>query len=131
MLLASIKRPILLDSLTKHYQLLDALDGFALLYQELFLTVTNDNSPILINLLEGNIVNLNNNNQENITLDIHGLPEVDFAKGQVTLYAVQSTSSTNITVKVNGNASTLQGSPPTLRDGSHIIIIDLFKNMIS
>ena len=88
-------------------------------------TVINDSSTILINLLEGNIVNLNNDNKDNITLDIHGLPEGDFAKGQVTLYAVQSTSSTSITVQVNGNLSTLQGAPQTLRDGSSIIIIDL------
>jgi len=88
-------------------------------------TVANDSAPILVNLLEGNIVNLENNNQTAITLDIHGLPEEDFAKGQVTLYVVQSTSSTSITVQVNSNLSTLQGAPETLRDGYNIIIIDL------
>lgn len=89
-------------------------------------TITNDGiTPIAINLLQGNIVNLDNNNEASITLDIHGLPEDSFTKAQITLYVVQSTSSTSIAVQVNSKVSTLQGAPQVLRDGLNIITIDL------
>jgi len=86
---------------------------------------TNDGGPIPINILENNIINLNNDNQNQIILDIHGVKNENFAKAQITLYVVQSTSSANLIVNVNGQPSMLQGEAKTFRDGSHIITIDL------
>lgn len=90
------------------------------------LNFTNDGStPTVINILEGNVIHFNNDNKDTLTLDIHGLTEESFSKGQVTLYAEGTTSSTSVVINVNKKPSTLRGVPALFGDRIQILTIDL------
>jgi len=96
---------------------------------------TNDGvSDIVVNLLEGNVININNNNQNNLYLDIHGLPDSapDFAKAQIIVYLINPSSEMFYELLVNGSSddTLMAGLMPDFRNGGvNILTIDLFRSI--